>query len=80
MKLSVLLFGIACDIVGDRNISVDLPENENVAGLLNYLRNKYPSFNDLQSLFVAVNDTYAKSEQVLHEDDEIALIPPVSGG
>ena len=38
MKLSVLLFGIARDIVGDRQISVDLPENENVAGLLNYLK------------------------------------------
>lgn len=80
MKLSVLLFGIARDIVGDRQISVDLPKNENVAGLLNYLKKEYPSFNDLQSLLVAVNDTYAKSEHVLQEDDEIALIPPVSGG
>ncbi len=80
MKLSVLLFGITRDIVGHRHISVELPDNENVEGLLNYLKKEYPSFNDLRSLLVAVNDAYAKKEVVLQEDDEIALIPPVSGG
>jgi len=46
----------------------------------NFLKDKYPKFRELRSLYVAVNSEYAKDHYVLKEQDEIAIIPPVSGG
>jgi molybdopterin converting factor subunit 1 len=80
MDLSILLFGIARDIVGDRSVEITLPEQENVAGLMIKLKEKYPGFNELKSLFIAVNDEYAPNDKLLAPGDEVALIPPVSGG
>jgi len=44
------------------------------------LKTNYPKLKDIKSLLVAVNSEYAESNLVLSENDEIALIPPVSGG
>ena len=80
MKISVLLFGIARDIVGDRQVEVDIQDESDVKGLLEFLKDKYPKIRELRSLYVAVNSEYAKDHYVLKEQDEIAIIPPVSGG
>jgi molybdopterin synthase sulfur carrier subunit len=40
----------------------------------------YPALEKLRSLFIAVNQQYAEDNQSINETDEIALIPPVSGG
>ena len=80
MNIRILLFGITRDIVGSSSINVDINENENVEDLMSQLRSMYPGFNDLKSLMVAVNSEYAEKEMVLKQSDEIALIPPVSGG
>jgi molybdopterin converting factor small subunit len=48
--------------------------------LRNQLISAYPQLRDLRSLFIAVNLKYANDEALLTENDEIALIPPVSGG
>ena len=45
-----------------------------------HLRAQYPVLGELTSFAVAVNNEYAGPEQQLREHDEIALIPPVSGG
>ncbi len=80
MDLSILLFGIARDIVGNRSLEISLPEQENVAGLMIKLKEQYPGFNELKSLLIAVNDEYAPDDKLLAAGDEVALIPPVSGG
>ena len=56
-----------------------LPEGTTVAGLLERLRNGagHPVWS---ALAVAVNHEYAAASAVLHEGDEVALLPPVSGG
>ncbi len=77
---SVLLFGITRDITGQSAVSVPLPEGARVADLLSQLYEQYPDLVGIRSVMVAVNGEYAETDQLLNSTDEIALIPPVSGG
>ncbi|WP_420150655.1 molybdopterin converting factor subunit 1 [Spirosoma sp.] len=79
-SVSVLLFGISRDLTGQSAISVPLREGANVENLLSQLHQDYPALAGIRSLLVAVNGEYAEMDQVLSQRDEIALIPPVSGG
>ncbi|PSL49800.1 molybdopterin synthase sulfur carrier subunit [Chitinophaga niastensis] len=77
--MSVLLFGVAKDIAGVPVI--DIPEHiTDVAALKAWLYNSYPALQQLKSLMIAVNREYAGDGQLISSDDEIAVIPPVSGG
>ncbi len=80
--MEVLLFGIAKDIVGESKIriSTDNEGPNSVSELKKMLSETYPEFGKLSSLAVAVNSEYADDELVLKGNDEIAIIPPVSGG
>ena len=80
MTVSILLFGIARDIAGGRKLQLILPDGSDVGALLVELGSQYPAFNELSSLMVAVNDEYADRSVLLTGDEEVALIPPVSGG
>ncbi len=80
MKLTIALFGITKEIVGTSQLVYELHEGYKVDSLLGKLYQDYPKLQNLKSLLVAVNSEYAENEQVLNEQDEIALIPPVSGG
>ena len=79
MKHTVKTFGIAREIMGGRQVVVET-QRGTVGELRNQLISAYPQLRDLRSLFIAVNLKYADDEVVLIENDEIALIPPVSGG
>lgn len=72
-------FGITKDIVGARETVLEL-EGNSVGSLRSALKNRYPSLVEIKSLMIAVNNAYAEDSQALGESDEIALIPPVSGG
>ncbi len=80
MILNILLFGITRDIVGQPKLTYEVPSQSTVPTLLESLKQTYPALQDLSSMMVAVNNEYSKTSQVLHESDEVALIPPVSGG
>jgi len=80
MQLNILLFGITKEIVGQQQLKVELSESATVPDLLQHLQQQYPALRELQSLMVAVNDEYSHEHQPLKESDEVALIPPVSGG
>ena len=80
MEITVSLFGIAREIVGQSSLTLTAPAGQSAAGLLAELRAAYPPLARLSSLAVAVNNEYAAADLALHERDEIALIPPVSGG
>ncbi len=80
MNHKILLFGISREIVGSSELTLSLDEGNTVGDLLDVLTQKYPEFSDLKSIMVAVNNEYAGSDHSLKEGDEIALIPPVSGG
>lgn len=79
-SVSVLLFGITRDLTGQSSVSVPLAEGANVGDILSQLHQHYPELAGIRSLLVAVNGEYAEPEQVLAHHDEVALIPPVSGG
>ena len=83
--MTVLLFGVAKDIVGSPSLSI--PTNANgkripntVGELRTFLGKSYPELERLSSLAIAVNNSYAKDDETINSYDEIALIPPVSGG
>ncbi len=79
MKYNIKSYGIAKDIVGDRNVVIET-EARTVGELRDWLTRNYPSLTELRSLFIAVNQNYASDGTVLSELDEIVLIPPASGG
>ena len=80
MKVNVLLFGIARDIVGQTPLELECNESIDVKSFKQLLQDKYPKMNHLSYFKVAINQEFAEDNQVLSEGDEIALIPPVSGG
>ncbi|AYQ32814.1 MoaD/ThiS family protein [Runella sp. SP2] len=80
MKITVLAFGIAKEIIGQLELTLQLSEEATVADLKSHLVSQFPDFQKLASLRVAVNTDYADDTQPLHPNDEIVLIPPVSGG
>ena len=79
MKYKVKSFGITKDIVGDRYTTIET-DAVTVGELRSWLVNRYPELIELRSLFIAVNQNYAEDAQNISENDEIVLIPPVSGG
>lgn len=81
MDLKVLAFGIAKDILGCAETIVTLnDEHPTVATLKDRLEAEYHGLGELASYAIAVNNEYAGEEQTLSETDEVAIIPPVSGG
>jgi molybdopterin converting factor subunit 1 len=80
MTITVLLFGIAKDIAGGNKLNLEVEKGMTVDGLKNHLCELYPQFDRLKSIAIAVNNTYALDDDTLGEGDEIAVIPPVSGG
>ncbi len=79
MNVKIKAFGITKDIVGAREIDFET-SGQTVAAMRQALNNKYPALLNLNSLLIAVNNSYADDILILKETDEIALIPPVSGG
>ncbi len=73
------MFGITREILGAREKEIKV-EGQTVADLRRTLLKNYPELVSLRSLMIAVNNVYAVDEQELSAGDEIALIPPVSGG
>lgn len=80
MKYKINLFGITRDIVGNSVTEINMEQLSDVQAVLNKLKLIFPKLQAIKSLMVAVNSEYAEGNLLLTEQDEIALIPPVSGG
>lgn len=80
MKYKINLFGITRDIVGKHITEVEINQVADVQTVLEQLKTDFPKLKDIKSLLIAVNSEYAEADLMLTENDEIALIPPVSGG
>lgn len=80
MTLEILTFGIARDIIGSSVFKIEVTEGSTVEDLKRLILERFPRFIALSSLMIAVNAEYGNEETLLRESDEIALIPPVSGG
>lgn len=77
--MKIKTFGVARDMMGGKEVVVKVAGSD-VASLRRALITNYPALEKLRSLFIAVNQQYAEDNQSINETDEIALIPPVSGG
>lgn len=82
MQVEVRLFAVCRERAGKDRVTVSLSdERAHVAGLLEALAEAEPALAAiLPSSRVAVNQTFASAEAPLGRDDEVAIIPPVSGG
>jgi len=81
MKIRVRLFASVKDIIGRREVVLELPEGTTASELLHRLAVDHPRLHALMpSLLLAVNREYVESTRVLRDGDEVAFIPPVSGG
>jgi sulfur-carrier protein len=78
-RYKVKAFGITKDLLGSREGFIETT-GSTVGDLRVALAEKYPELSDLRSLYIAVNNDYADDKIILKDSDEIALIPPVSGG
>jgi molybdopterin converting factor subunit 1 len=80
MRVKVLYFGVLKDLVGAEGETVEIADGADVAALYDYLRRRSSNEEVWRSLAVAVNREYAGLATVLRDGDEVALLPPVSGG
>jgi sulfur-carrier protein len=89
MRVRVLYFGVLRDLTGASDDAVELPDGATVGELLRVLRGHTSNMAMAtmgtekrlwQSLAVAVNREYAAADVLLGDGDEVALLPPVSGG
>jgi molybdopterin converting factor subunit 1 len=81
MKIDVLFFGVLKDLLGQSSETVDLPEGARVREIIIHFSRQDPRFEAMApSLAMSVNQEYAGPDCVLREADEVALLPPVSGG
>jgi molybdopterin synthase catalytic subunit/molybdopterin converting factor small subunit len=81
MQVRVLFFGILKDLVGKASDSISLPENATLGDVLSHYQQVIPRLKDMAaSLAMSVNQEYAGPATRLRPGDEVALLPPVSGG
>lgn len=81
MNVKVKLFAAARDIVGADETVLSLPPNATASTALQSLLQQHPKLEQWRNyLRLAVNWEYASTDQVLHDNDEVAVLPPVSGG
>jgi molybdopterin converting factor subunit 1 len=79
MTLNVKLFASVREAVGSRAETVEMSDGTTVGGLWQSYVSRYPKLANL-SVAYAVNHEYAGAECLLKDGDEVAFIPPVSGG
>jgi molybdopterin converting factor subunit 1 len=81
ITIRVRLFAGQRDIVGAAELALPLPADATVASAWAALVERYPRLSGYAGrMLYAVNQEYATLTTALHEHDEVAFIPPVSGG
>jgi len=81
MQIHVLFFGVLKDLAGQSSETIELPEGARVEAVLRHYSRQAPRLEAmLPSLALSVNQEYSSADSVLRAGDEVALLPPVSGG
>jgi MoaE-MoaD fusion protein len=81
MQVRVLFFGVLKDLIGLESDSLDLPDDAILGDVLDHYENRVPRLKDFaSSIAMSVNQEYAEANARLHSGDEVAMLPPVSGG
>ena len=83
VTITVLLFAKARELVGTSSVTTSVPANIRYQQLLSHLESEFPALQRLGRTFVlSLNENYIEQEEelLLNNGDEIAVIPPISGG
>lgn len=81
LKVRVKLFASYKEKAGTSDIEMSLSDDATVSDAASELLRLYPSISgDTSRLMIAVNEEYQEHDYPLSENDEVAFIPPVSGG
>ena len=80
MNLNILAFGIVKEIFHHSSVNVELNGAPTISNLRSVIERDYPRLKQLASYMIAVNNEYATADLIIDAKDEIAIIPPVSGG
>lgn len=79
--VTVRLFAVYRERAGTDRLVLSLPSGATVSGVMGEVARQYPRVAGLAATtMVAVNQEYAPGDHALRHGDEVALIPPVSGG
>lgn len=79
--IQVLLFGAAADRAGTRKVHLEIDEATTLRELWPLLAERHPGLASMRdTLAFAVNGEYARMEDRVNPGDELAVLPPVSGG
>jgi molybdopterin converting factor subunit 1 len=80
-KIKVRLFANLRELVGEREITITVPSGVTVIYLNNEILKNYPQLKSFSNKFViSVNCKVTSGDTIINSSDEIALLPPVSGG
>jgi len=80
MNLNILAFGIVKEIFKNSSVNIELNGAPTISNLRSVIERDYPRLKQLASYMIAVNNEYATADLIIEAKDEIAIIPPVSGG
>ena len=81
MLVRILFFGVLKDLAGQGGESINLPDDATLGDVLNHYEARIPRLREwVSSIAMSVNQEYAGPDAKLNQGDEIALLPPVSGG
>ena len=81
MRVTVRLFARLRDIAGAAELTREVAAGATIGSLWRDLATEYPDLDPYErSISSAINADYARMDQALHEGDEVAFLPPVSGG
>ncbi len=81
MRVTVRLFARLRDIAGASELARDVAPGTTIRAVWRQLAREYPAFAEYErSISAAVNTDYARMDEVVRDGDEVAFLPPVSGG
>jgi|TARA_B100001750_G_C15025901_1_gene359336 molybdopterin synthase catalytic subunit len=81
LSINVRLFALYRERLKMSELTLMVPEGSTVRDLVSQLAQEHPNIGPLlEHTAIAVNEVYAENTQILAESDELALLPPVSGG
>ena len=81
MKVHVQFFSRLCELAGQPETEMEVPEGTKAADLLDLLYSRTPALRDWdKSILVASGVEFVGRDYVLKPDDQISIMPPVQGG
>jgi molybdopterin converting factor subunit 1 len=80
MTVRVLLFASYADALGSSELELDLPPGARVRDVVSKVKSLVAGKRVPDKPLIAVNQKYARDDQLVTADDEVAIIPPVAGG